>query len=139
MTSYNYETEIQTRYRDIDAMNHVNNAVYASYLEAARLEYFRDVVGERLERTDTVIVRLAIDYTAPIELDQDVLVALGVDNIGESSITMEYEIRADGDVAATARTVQAIRDDDDGTSTSVPEHWQEQIACHEIDYDSELE
>jgi acyl-CoA thioesterase FadM len=36
MPQFTYTTEIQTRYRDIDGMGHVNNAVYASYLEAAR-------------------------------------------------------------------------------------------------------
>jgi len=33
------------RFADTDAMGHVNNAVYLSYLEAARVEYIRRVFG----------------------------------------------------------------------------------------------
>jgi len=42
-----YTTEIDVRFRDIDAMGHVNNAVYATYIEQARTEYFRDVLRRR--------------------------------------------------------------------------------------------
>ena len=40
-----FETTIGVRYRDIDAMGHVNNAVYATYLEQARVRYVDHVLG----------------------------------------------------------------------------------------------
>jgi len=43
-----YTTDIDVRFRDIDAMGHVNNAVYATYIEQARTEYFRDVLDADL-------------------------------------------------------------------------------------------
>jgi acyl-CoA thioester hydrolase len=38
MTGYETEVEIPVRYRDIDSLGHVNNAVYITYLEQARVE-----------------------------------------------------------------------------------------------------
>ena len=42
-----YETEIKTRFRDVDAMGHVNNAVYFSFMEQARTEYYLKIAGKR--------------------------------------------------------------------------------------------
>lgn len=126
MTSY--ETRIPVRFRDIDAMGHVNNAVYATYFEQARADYFRDVLGEALTDVDTVLVSLSVDYRRPIEPDQTVTVAVEVDRLGESSITMTYEIvREDGATAAEGETVQVAFDPAAETSRPLPEEWRTTI------------
>jgi len=130
MTAFSYSTDIQTRYRDIDGMGHVNNAVYVSYLESARQGYYRDVIGERLDRVDTVVARLAVEYEASIELEQHVEVLVGVDRLGTSSIDMHYEIRADGDLAATAETTQVVIDGETGSSTPIPDAWRTEIEAN---------
>jgi acyl-CoA thioester hydrolase len=107
-------------------MGHVNNAVYATYLEQTRADYFADVVGHRLHEVTTVLVSQSVDYRRPIEWGEDVSVALAVPDLGESSIPMEYEVRADGDLAATAETVQ-VRVDDDGNAKRIEDAWRERI------------
>ena len=69
MTDFEYETELQVRFRDLDAMGHVNNAVYATYLEQARVDYYADVLGVGLDDIDTVLVNLEIDYRHEVTLD----------------------------------------------------------------------
>lgn len=123
-----FEVPIQVRYRDIDHMNHVNNAVYATYTEQARTEYFAEVVDADLTDLGVVIASLSIDFRRPITLDQDVVVALSVPRLGESSIPMDYEIRADGEVAATAETVMVAVDPSTRQSRPLPESWREPIA-----------
>ncbi|QCC57588.1 acyl-CoA thioesterase [Natrinema thermotolerans] len=127
MADYSYETEIDVRLRDIDFMGHVNNAVYATYLEQAREAYFRDVLGISLEETTTVLVSLEIEYERPIEADETVTVALCASDLGESSLPMAYEIRADGKRAATARTVQVLAEPDGDGSRSIPDEWRRRI------------
>ncbi len=127
MTDYGYETEIDVRLRDIDFMGHVNNAIYATYLEQAREAYFRDVLGISLEETTTVLVSLEIEYERPIEADETVTVALRVSELGEASLPMAYEIRADGERAATARTVQVLADPDGDGSRPIPTEWRRRI------------
>jgi len=63
-----YTTDIDVRFRDIDAMGHVNNAVYATYIEQARTEYFRDVLDADLSALATVLASLSIDFRRPVEL-----------------------------------------------------------------------
>ncbi|SDZ90255.1 acyl-CoA thioester hydrolase [Haloplanus vescus] len=125
---FEYETELQVRFADIDAMGHVNNATYATYLEQARVDYYADVLGVGLDDIDTVLVNLQIDYRHEITLDDEtVTVAMGVTSIGESSVTVDYEVRAGDHVAATAETTQVYVDPDEGASRPLPETWVEKM------------
>jgi len=126
MATFEYETELQVRFRDIDAMGHVNNAVYATYLEQARVDYYDEVLGVGLDDIDTVLVNLEIDYRHEVRLDDEtVTIAMGVRSIGESSVTVAYEVRAGDRVAATAETTQVYVDPEAGESRPLPEAWVE--------------
>ena len=128
MTDFEYETELQVRFRDLDAMDHVNNAVYATYLEQARVDYYADVLGVGLDDIDTVLVNLEIDYRHEVTLDDGtVTVEMGVRSIGESSVVVGYELRAGDRVAATAETTQVYVDPEAGTSRPLPEDWVEKM------------
>ena len=131
MSDFEYETELGVRFRDVDAMGHVNNAVYATYLEQARVDYYADVLGVGLDDIHTVLVSLEIDYRSEIELaDGTVTVAMGVRDIGESSVTVGYEVRVGDRVAATAETVQVYVDPEDGGSRPLPESWVEKMESY---------
>ena len=128
MTDFEYETELQVRFRDLDAMGHVNNAVYATYLEQARVDYYADVLGVGLDDIDTVLVNLEIDYRHEVVLDDEtVTIAMGVRSIGESSVVVGYEVRAGDRVAATAETTQVYVDPDEGGSRPLPDEWVEKM------------
>ncbi|GAB7017681.1 acyl-CoA thioesterase [Halostagnicola bangensis] len=127
MSEYAYEVAIDIRLRDVDFMGHVNNAIYATYLEEAREAYFSDVVGHSLVDLDTVLASLEIEYETPIEAEQDVTVGLEVTGLGDSSIPMVYEVRADGERAATARSVQVFVDRESGTAQSIPPKLRNQL------------
>ncbi|MFC7165225.1 thioesterase family protein [Halospeciosus flavus] len=125
---YEFETEIRVRFRDLDPMDHVNNAVYSTYLEQARADYFREVVDVTLADVDTVLASLSIDFHRPIEPDETVTIALTVSDLGTSSLSMEYEVRrGDGAVAATAETVQVAYDRETESSRPIPDEWRETI------------
>ncbi len=125
-----FVTTIQVRFRDIDAMDHVNSAVYFSYLEQARAAFFQEVVGERLDRVDTVIVTQELTYHAPVELGEEVRVELTLGDLGESSLPMEYEVYGDDELAATGESVQVTYDREAGASMPIPEGWRERLASY---------
>lgn len=127
-----FETTVDLRYRDIDAMGHVNNAVYASLLEQARADYFDVVFGSDLSREGSVLASLSIEYERPIELrDGPVTITIDVPRVGTSSVPMTYELhRSDGERAATAETVQVAYDREAGSSVPLPDAWRVAI----VDY-----
>lgn len=128
---FSYVTEVDVRFRDIDPMDHVNNAVYVTYIEQARAEYYEDVVGLTLGEADTVLAHLEVDYERPIELGDTVEVRMRTDELGTSSIPMSYELRVEGAVVATAHTVQVTFDRETGEAEPVPEAWRERIEAFE--------
>ncbi len=121
---------VTPRFRDIDTMGHVNNAVYATYLEEARTAFYDSVLGVSLTDVPTVLASLEIEYRSSIEIDDDVRVELRVGDLGGSSLPMTYEIYADGDLAAAAETVQVVVDPDTGSSASIPDDWRTSIETH---------
>ena len=117
-----YTTEIDVRFRDIDAMGHVNNAVYATYVEQARTEYYRDVLAADLSGTATVLASLSIDFRRAVELtDGTVTVSIDVAELGRTSITMTHEVRTGGQVVADAEATIVTLDPDSGEPTPIPD------------------
>jgi acyl-CoA thioester hydrolase len=126
-----FTTEIDVRFRDIDALGHVNNAVYATYLEQARTEYFRDVLGADLSRVSAVLASLSLDFRRPVELtDGTVAVDVDVAEIGRSSVTMTHEFRVDGAVVAEGEATLVSLDPDTGDPVPVPSALREGMTAY---------
>jgi len=121
-----YETTVQVRFRDLDVMGQVHNAVLLTYVEEARVRYFRDVLDVALAETDGAVARQAIDYHAPIDREREVTVRYRVTDIGDSSLTMAFEVRADDELAASGEVVHVVLDDE-GDPSAVPAAWAERI------------
>jgi acyl-CoA thioester hydrolase len=113
-----HEKRIEIRWRDLDALRHVNNAVYATYLEEARDEWMERALGGSGDLWDYVLVRVAIDFRRELTQEDDaVLVRTRLERIGTSSLTLREEIvTLDGTVAAEAESVVVARDRETGAS-----------------------
>ena len=113
-----FETRIEVRWRDVDALRHVNNAVYATYLEECRDGWLERALGKDGAMWDYVLARVAIDFRREIGLEeQAVLARATLVRIGTSSLTLREEIRLlDGTLAAEAESVIVARDRDTGRS-----------------------
>jgi len=129
--AFAHETAVAVRHRDLDPYDHVNNAVYATYLERARLSYRDRVLGTDAESESRgfVVASLEIDYRRPITRDDDpVTVAARVPELGTTSFPLRYEIRTDDGVAATGETTQVVIDPDAGDPAPIPGRWRSRIA-----------
>lgn len=124
MTDYAFETDVQVRYADRDTLGHVNNAVFATFLEEARIAYYREVLGLSLTDHSLVVANLTIDFERPVEADE-VTVGTGVEAVGGTSFTMGYEVAAEGETAATGETVMVTLDRATGQPQPVPDRWRE--------------
>ena len=63
MPPFKFSTHIEVRFRDLDALGHVNNAVYLTYFEIARLHYWKKLFGsEAFSRHGFVVVRAECNY-----------------------------------------------------------------------------
>ncbi len=78
---------IEVRYDDLDTYGHVNNKVFLSYLEEARIYYMREVMNFVPDNLDfeAVVGRVDIKYMAPLFLYDDVWVYTHCSRIGKKS------------------------------------------------------
>lgn len=129
MDGYDHHVDVTLRYRDLDPMNHVNNAVYASFLEQARNAYFQSVLGTRLDEQDVVIADLELSFERAVTLaDETVRVFTRVPSLGTTSFPIEYAVQAGGERAARGSTTLVCYDSEAGTSRPVPDEWRAAIA-----------
>ena len=112
------EKRIEIRWRDVDAYEHVNNAVYATYLEEVRDELLRGVLDGAGDPWEWVLARVAIDFRRELRLDDRVVVAwCQIARLGTSSVTLREGVRAaEGWVAAEAEAVVVAWDRNTGRS-----------------------
>lgn len=96
---FRHRVEIVVRFADTDAMGHVNNAVYLTYCEIARIQYWTDITGEPValgtEGAESLILAEArITYRAPAFHGEVVTVETRAARIGRSSFTLEHRLLA---------------------------------------------
>ncbi len=113
LAGYRTAVDIQTRFRDTDAMGHLNNSVYLSFLELARFEYLRSVLGVTSpSEVGIIVARVEIDYRSPAFLSDALAVGARVSRLGGASFSMDYKIveRRTGRLVAEAVSVQVAYD-----------------------------
>jgi len=133
--AFRHRTTLQVRFADTDAFGHVNNAVFATYAELARIRYLLDVLHAEatFDELPLILARLAIDFRSPILFEQEVVVASRVERIGRSSFTMRHEMTAgpDGRVVAEVDSVLVTYDYASARPMPVPDAWRTHIGQHE--------
>lgn len=133
--AYAHRTTLQVRFRDIDAFKHVNNAVFFSYVEQARIHYLLDVLepDRPLDRLPLILARVELDYRSPITFGEQVGIATRVDRIGRSSIAMSHRMTAgpEARLAAEVHTVLVTYDYDSARPVPVPDEWRTKIEQYE--------
>jgi acyl-CoA thioester hydrolase len=104
-------TDVTLRYSDMDALGHLNNAVYATLFEAGRVaHYMQTFDGAMPEDADFVIVKLTIEFKAEARYPGTARIATRVARVGGSSLTYAQDIRIEGRLVATAESVCAMFD-----------------------------
>lgn len=114
--------KIQVRFADLDVMEHVNNAVYLSYFEMARVHYFREILGTEWDwkANGVLIVRNEIDYIQPILLNDEPEIHVFLHKIGSKSIHLKYEVWAKGTLRTTGASIMVSFDATKMQTTEVP-------------------
>src|SRR5216683_1205390 len=121
-SAWAYRHRLSVRFRDRDAMGHVNHAVYFTYKEQARLTFWREATGAASPHTRVIIARAQCDYRAPVHFGDELEVRLKVGAIGRSSFALEFEIVQVGvdTLVAAGKTVMVSYDYAEGKAVLLP-------------------
>ena len=122
MAEFPFTHRERVRFRDCDPMGHVNNAVYSTYLEQARI----GVLGGL---DPFILARVEIDFRAELRAGEEVEVATRCSRVGTKSFDLEHVIRADGRVVAEAKSVLVGYDYEAGRSVPITDTTKRRLAA----------
>ncbi len=110
------------RYADTDRQGHINNAVFATFLETGRVGILYDPAAPLAPLgCEFVIAKLTVDFRNELRWPGVVDIGTVVLALGRSSITMGQGIFAGDGCAATAETVVVLTDATTRRSTPLPD------------------
>ena len=127
---------IEVRFRDLDALGHVNNAVYLTYLESARIAYWLHVTRRSgLDALDMILARVEIDYRSPLSYGEAVDVTVRCASMRRSSFVLEFAARerAEGRLVAEARKVLVHYDYAASKSLALPAELRDLLRAQDPD------
>lgn len=113
-------TPLTVRFRDTDAFGHVNNVVFGSWVEVARIAFLR---GLEPPSGELILARLAIDYLRQVHFPDEIVVETRVAKIGTTSISLDQVVLAAGERAAHATSVIVLFDYANMRKRPVPEDF----------------
>jgi acyl-CoA thioester hydrolase len=112
------------RFRDLDAIGHVNNAVFLTYFESARIAYWLHTTRRQdLGALDMILARAEVDFRSPLAYGESVEISVGCTSLGRSSFVLEGDMheRAGGRLVAQSRKVLVYYDFTAARSRPLPD------------------
>lgn len=128
---YPYQYELDVVFRDLDAMGHVNNAVYFTYLETARLRYLMELLAlSQIGAIPVIMANANCAYLSPAHYGERLVIGVGISRLGTKSFDMAYKVETvSGRDVVQAKTVQVMYDYATGQTIAIPEWLRERIAA----------
>ena len=132
-----HTSRIPVRWSDMDALGHVNNAVYQTYVEQARIEWMQALAedGQPWPGAPTagpVLVAVEAQFKKPVVYPATVVVRVFGDGAGRTSLPLDCELTVEGDedtVYATARTTLVWINLDTGRATRLPDVLRQRVGA----------
>lgn len=128
-----FTSKIDIRFRDLDALGHVNNAVYLTYVEQARIDYFKAVLHMKYDWTKwgLLLARTEINYLQPALLHHILTCQITCVSLGNKSMEFQFEIFANYNQKITpicnGKNILVCYDHIAHTSMPIPNEWKTAI------------
>jgi acyl-CoA thioester hydrolase len=122
--------KIQVRFSDLDVMGHVNNAVYLSYFEMARIHYFNKLLGSSWDwKINGVLLRTnEIEYLHPVFITDVPEIKLYTKHVGTKSFTLGYDLSVNNKLCSTGSSVLVCFNSETNSSIVIPEKLKEALS-----------
>jgi len=125
--NFKHKIPIQIRFSDIDAVNHVNNAIISQYYDVGRINYFETVLGENFDWSEVlaVVVYTENNYYQSIGQNDKIVVKTRLEKFGNKSMTMFQQIvdEKTDTIKSTCKTILAGYDRINQCSAVIPDNF----------------
>ena len=125
--------EISVQWGDMDALKHVNNTVFLTWMETARMAYFEEcgmMDTFESEKIGPILAAIKADFLAPVVYPDTIVMHTTISKMGRSSFDMAYKIMSSangGELVATGSATGVMCDYSTGSSTPISENLRARI------------
>jgi acyl-CoA thioester hydrolase len=133
MEGYRFSRPRSVEFRDVDVAGHVNNAVYLTYLETARIAYLSEVLGlDFTYEVSLILAHVSVDFRSPAHFPETLEVGARVPRVGTKSFDMQHEVRGeDGRLVLEASSVLVAYDYAANEPIPVSDDWRARLETYE--------
>jgi acyl-CoA thioester hydrolase len=130
---YKHRAEIQIRFCDTDALGHVNNSNYLSYMELARISYIDKVFGNTIDWNEdgVILAKAVVDFKLPVMLNDKLFVYIRTSRLGTKSFDIDYlfvrEVDGKDEVVSTGSTVMVAYNYAHNKTIEILPEWRKKI------------
>jgi acyl-CoA thioester hydrolase len=133
LDDFRYRMDIRVVFRDIDYYRHVNNAVYITWMETARIDYCREAFDRPLGGTVNVIMASQrFDYERQAQYDERLVLGCRTSRLGTKSMDLTYELWRPGERIGHGVSTLVGYDYEADRSIVIPDAWRTRIAGYEL-------
>jgi len=128
--SFQYPLEV--RFRDLDGLGHVNNAVYLTYFETLRLHFALELLGvAHLAEVPFILGEISVRFLKPVFFGDQLQGSVDVSRIGHKSFTMIYTIKRGNEIVTQGSTELIWFDYKTQRSVLIPDSFRQQVASYQ--------
>lgn len=135
IADYKYKTPIPIRFSDLDAYGHAHNAVYLTYFEIGRTNYWQDVVKWDWNHNGIILARSEVHYLKPIMRNDEIACYVRTTRIGNSSFdVMHVLVKTNGEaeeICTTGKTVCISYDYSVHKSVNIPSEQRARMIAYD--------
>lgn len=132
---FKHTMNVQIRFNDIDALGHVNNAIYMEFFDLGKANYFTAANGGPVDwRTANVVVaNVNCNYLAPIYFHEPMAVQTQATYVHDRSLKLLQQLvnTETGEVKCQCVVVMVGFDVKNGVSAPISDEWKRLLAAYE--------
>jgi acyl-CoA thioester hydrolase len=130
-----FSMKLDIRWSDMDEMRHVNNAVYLTYFEQARVYYFQEACKWDWKEIGVILASAHVDYLRPVVFPNPTRVYVRTSKLGNKSFELSYlitsEVNGVEELTTTGYTTMVLFDYEANKSVLIPDFLREKITSYE--------
>jgi len=133
---FRFKMKLDIRWSDMDEMRHVNNAVYLTYFEQARVYYFHEACQWDWKEIGAILANAHVDYLKPVVFPNPTYVYVRTSRLGNKSFEVKYlitsEVKGVEELTTTGSTTMVLFDYKANQSVPMPDYLRTRLKEYEV-------
>ena len=134
-SKFRFKMKLDIRWSDMDEMRHVNNAVYLTYFEQARVYYFHEACEWNWHEIGAILANAHVDYLKPVVFPNATFVYVRTSKLGNKSFETQYMITSivNGveELTTTGYSTMVLFDYKTNKTVAMPDNLRERLTKYE--------